>query len=267
MNGGANGVSGSGDVPMRTSSERRRLLGAAAVAAIGVFLLFTRVACGPSDSSGGFDERSRQVAAAGAVVGALVRAEQQDPHVLLLVEPENSPERRAVLVEAAVSGLRRGLGDGAEITVDFPVLGEEKRERLAADAGVPERIVSRWAPPLEHWFSYDEFRSLAEEHASATVLVSLIGLPLGFDRVLFSEFFENRPTVLLFGALGDRLLAEEVLRAGRLLAAVGYTPCAGAALPLDTPDDAAALFAETCCLVTADGGQRMLEEFPEAVAE
>jgi hypothetical protein len=119
---------------------------------------------------------------------------------------------------AGISGLRKGLGKGASVTVVFPTI---RPEYIANPASVS--IPSDTRTPLSFLIQPESFDRLAEAHPDCTVLVSLIGLPVGVNHLKVWNQKDSRGFALLMPDLGVIGAPNEMLAAfhrGKIIAAV-----------------------------------------------
>jgi hypothetical protein len=131
-------------------------------------------------------------------------------------------DEKARFERAGVRGLTKGLGDNASVTVAFP----EIRPEFVAD---PQSAIippdSR--TPLSFLISPAAVEKLAAAHPECSVIVSLIGLPAGFDQGKLWKTDDPRSFALLLPDLrvvGPAQNAVDAFERGKILAAVTDDP-------------------------------------------
>lgn len=157
-----------------------------------------------------------------AVLGARIAKLRPDCPVLVLANPfakdagyfseQNQYER------AGLHGLRRGLGGRGNVTVVSP---EIRPEYLVDPASVI--IPPDSATPLSFLMRPASVDQLAEAHPECRVIVSLIGLPFGVERLpLWSERDPRSFALLLpdMRILGPAAATAAAFEQGKVLAAV-----------------------------------------------
>ena len=159
---------------------------------------------------------------------------------------------------AGIAGLKSGFGPSVSLEVDYPAL---KPEVLRDPNSAP--IDPQTTTPLSFLVSDGAFSTLAQRHAKADLIVSLIGLPVNISA--FKEWKEKGPpkfALLLpdWRMVGGSDSILEAFRSGKLVAAVITRPHAPDAAPGKGP----AAFDQRFLLVTADNVQALLKEYPAA---
>ncbi len=218
-----------------------RNLGALALFA----LLATTVAVLLLRPSRAVSEALARRAAATELLGREVARAHPGGDVLVLANPfarHASPREATVQFEqAALRGLRRGLGSSITVTVVWPEVPPE----IAAH---PESVAlpPNTRTPLSFLIRPESVDTLAQAHPRARTLVSLIGLPAGVEKLAVWRDDPPRGFALLLPdlrVLGDPARALEAFERGRLLATVVEEPGSGTAR-LVTRDNAAKVLRE-----------------------
>ncbi|MBE7504555.1 MAG: hypothetical protein HS113_30535 [Verrucomicrobiales bacterium] len=171
-----------------------------------------------SPQSAALASRQRAMAMLGARIAEL------RPHCKVLVLSNPFARTSGYLSEksryerAGLRGLRHGLGRGSPAKVVFPEL---RPEYLANPQSVFIPPDSR--TPLSFLVRLASVGRLAEAHADHCVIVSLIGLPLGVERLKIWGEGDPRCFALLLPdlrVLGSPTEVIEAFRRAKLLAAV-----------------------------------------------
>lgn len=122
--------------------------------------------------------------------------------------------------EAAIAGLRQGFGDEKDVLIVFPSIKPEYREH-------PERAV--FPPdsktPLSFLMEPSAVDQLVSEYPDCTLIVSLVGLPIGIENQTVWKG-AHRFGLLLpdLRILGSKRKAASAFQDGKLLAAVVNDP-------------------------------------------
>lgn len=159
-------------------------------------------------TSQALDERGKAM----EMLGAEIAKRRPDANVLVLSNPftrDAGPFNEINRFErAGLHGLRRGLGGKGTVTSVFPDL---RPEFLANPASVV--VPPDCRTPLSFLVRPEAVVELAEAHKEARVIVSLIGLPIGIERLKLWDEKDARTFGLLAPDL--RLLGtpEEVAAA------------------------------------------------------
>ena len=125
----------------------------------------------------------------------------------------------------SLRGLRKGLGGRSPLQVVFP---EIRPEYMANSQSVLVSPDSR--TPLSFLMQPSSVDQLAEAHPECDVIVSLIGLPVGVDRLKVWNEKDPRSFALLLPdlrLLGPPAEAVRAFQRGKLLAAVVQDPKSG----------------------------------------
>ena len=155
-------------------------------------------------------------------LGARIAKVRPKSKVLVLSNPftrkAGTFDEKSQFERAGIRGLEEGLGDGSEVTVVFPEIRPEYFSN-------PESVIipPDTRTPLSFLIQPGSVDQLAEAHPQCQVVVSLIGLPMGVERLKIWDQKDSRSFALLLPDL--RLLGSptEVVAAfqrGKLLAAV-----------------------------------------------
>lgn len=161
--------------------------------------------------------------------------------------------------EAAVSGLKKGLGDALEFT---GTACPELDARAAANPGaVP--LPPDLKTPLSLMTARGAWDRLQQEHPAATIWVSLIGLPAGITGTAVWRSEEIRCALLFpdLRVLGNRAAVRTAFRSGKLLGIVMNRP---GAPPQNVAAEKSiqAEFDRRYLLVTPENFEEMLRTHP-----
>ena len=164
-----------------------------------------------------------------AVLGAEIAKVRPQAKVLLLSNPfaekAGTFNEKTQFERAGIRGLRKGLGKGSTVTVVFP---EVRPEYLSNPGSIPIPPDSK--TPLSFLIQPASIDRLAEANPECTVIVSLIGLPVGVNELKLWSEIDSRSFALLMpdlrvvGTPNDTLAA---FHRGKLLAAVYENPATG----------------------------------------
>ncbi len=200
-------------------TTKKKLFFAAGLALAVVFFLLSRRATPESEALSARREAMK-------LLGAQIIKLRPNANVLVLGNPFSRDagvfDERKQFERAALRGLRDGLGRSPSITVVFP---EIKPEYVANPASV--MIPPDSKTPLSFIIKSDAVDQLAAAHPECNVIVSLIGLPVGIERL---KVWDQKNPISLGLLLPDlRWLggpAETVaaFQRGKLLAAVFEKP-------------------------------------------
>lgn len=156
------------------------------------------------------------------MLGARIAKLRPDCKVLALSNPFTAKsgylDEKRQYDQAGLRGLRKGLGGRSSVTAVFP---EVKPEFFANPQSILIPPDSR--TPLSFLIRPASVDQLAEAHPECRVIVSLIGLPAGVDRLKVWDEKDTRCFALLLPdlrLLGPPASAVEAFRRGKLLAAV-----------------------------------------------
>jgi hypothetical protein len=147
---------------------------------------------------------------------------------------------------AGLSGLQRGLGRHTPVTVVFPEIHPEYFRDPQAVVIPPDTRT-----PLSFLVRAASLDRLAQEHPKCRLVVSLIGLPVGVERLRVWTDEDPRCFALLLPdlrMLGAPENAVEAFRRGKLLAVVARDSASGNPL-----------------IVTRDNVEQVLERQPNAL--
>jgi hypothetical protein len=198
-------------------SARRAIVAGslAAAAVLAAIFFFTRPSAPQSAALA-----SRQQAM--EMLGARIAQLRPDSKVLVLSNPFTKKagylDEKSQFERAGLRGLRQGLGGNASVTVVFP---EIRPEFLSNPQSVPIPADSK--TPLSFLMQLASVDQLAEAHPDHRVIVSLIGLPVGADRLKIWNEKDPRSFALLlpdFRVLGPPGQVVAAFQRGKLLAAV-----------------------------------------------
>jgi hypothetical protein len=190
------------------------VLGLGAIAALG-FLFLTRQAS-PKNAALGARQQAMEM------LGARIAKLCPNCKVLVLSNPfikdsgylneKNQYER------AGLRGLRKGLGGRSPVTVVFPEIRPEYVANPQSFVIPPDSRT-----PLSFLMQPASVDQLADAHPECNVIVSLIGLPAGVDRLKIWNEKDPRSFALLLPdlrMLGSPANATAAFQRGKLLAAV-----------------------------------------------
>jgi len=156
------------------------------------------------------------------MLGARIAKLQPEGQVLVLANPFSQESgyfnEKSQYDRAALRGLRKGLGGRSPVKVVFP---EIRPEYFANPQSVIIPPDSR--TPLSFLVRPGSVDQLAAAHPECRVIVSLIGLPAGVNRLKVWQENDPRCFALLLpdlGLLGPPAKAVEGFERGKLLAAV-----------------------------------------------
>ena len=156
------------------------------------------------------------------MLGARIAKLRPECKVLVLSNPFSKKSgflnEKSQFERAGLRGLHKGLGGHSRVTVAFP---EIRPEYFANPQSVPIPPESR--TPLSFLILPASVDQLAEAHPECRVIVSLIGLPLGVDRLKIWNKVDPRCFALLLPdlrLLGPPAKAVEAFQCGKLLAVV-----------------------------------------------
>ncbi len=156
------------------------------------------------------------------MLGARIAKLRPECKVLVLSNPFTKKsgylDEKNQYERAGLRGLRKGLGGRSPVTVVFP---EIRPEFLANPQSVVIPPESR--TPLSFLMQPASVDHLAEAHAECRVIVSLIGLPIGVNRLKIWNEKDPRCFALLLPdlrVLGPPDQAVAAFERGKLLAAV-----------------------------------------------
>ncbi len=156
-------------------TTKKKIFFAAGLALAVVFFLLSRRATPESEALSARREAMK-------LLGAQIIKLRPNANVLVLGNPFSRDagvfDERKQFERAALRGLRDGLGRDPSITVVFP---EIKPEYLANPASV--MIPPDSKTPLSFIIKSDAVDQLAAAHPECNVIVSLIGLPVGIERL------------------------------------------------------------------------------------
>lgn len=156
------------------------------------------------------------------LLGARIAELRPGSQVLALSNPFTREtgflDERNQYERAGLRGLREGLGRRSSVTVVFP----EIRPDYFTD---PQSVVipPESSTPLSFLMRAASVNELADAHPECRVIVSLIGLPVGVERLKIWEEQDPRSFALLLPdlrVLGPAPRAVEAFQRGKLLAAV-----------------------------------------------
>jgi len=226
--------------------SRKEVIGWALTLSIGfaaAFFFFTR----PSKATSvALTARERSMQA----LGQEIAKSRPGAKVLVLMNPFTKQsgfgDEKAQFQDAGVRGLRRGLGGRAEVTPVFPALRQEYLQNPSSLV-----IPSESRTPLSFLVDARSVEQLANQHSNATVIVSLIGLPIGIDSLKLWQKSDPRSFALLLPDLKVLGRPEDTLLAfdnGKLLAIIGEEANAGDGL-----------------LITKGNAREMLRTKPQAL--
>lgn len=156
------------------------------------------------------------------MLGARIAKLRPESKVLVLSNPftrgASYLNEKCQYERAGLRGLRKGLGARSPLTVVFP---EIRPEYLANPQSVI--IPSDSRTPLSFLMQPASVDQLAQAHPECRVIVSLIGLPVGVDRLKIWDEQNPRCFALLLPdlrLLGPPAQAAAAFQQGKLLAAV-----------------------------------------------
>lgn len=156
------------------------------------------------------------------LLGAHIAKVRPECKVLVLSNPFTKQSgyfnEKSQYERVGISGLRQGLGKRSLVTVVFP---EIRTEYSANPQSVA--IPADCRTPLSFLVQPASVDQLAEAHAECRVIVSLIGLPDGVDRLKIWEEKDPRCFALLLPdlrLLGPPNAAVQAFQRGKILAAV-----------------------------------------------
>jgi hypothetical protein len=156
-------------------------------------------------------------------LGARIAKLRPDCKVLVLSNPfakkSGYLDEKNQFERAGLNGLRKGLGRHSTVKVVFP---EIRPEYFSNPQSVTIWPDSR--TPLSFLMQPASLDQLAEAHPECRVIVSLIGLPAGVDRLKIWSEKDPRSFALLLPDLrliGPPEQAVAAFQRGKLLAAVG----------------------------------------------
>lgn len=202
------------------TSKRAFLLGLGGAVASVAGLIFWLVR--PSEAQGvALTARERAMERLGERIAEL----RPGAKVLVLANPFSREagygDEKRRFERVAIAGLRKGLGRGGAVDVEvvFPGL---RPEYIADPASVVLPPDSR--TPLSFVVRPESVDELASAHADRGVIVSLIGLPAGVEKLGVWRAEDARSFALLLPDLRVVGSAEEALAAferGKVLVAVG----------------------------------------------
>jgi len=154
------------------------------------------------------------------LLGARIAKLCPDCQVLVLSNPfakkSGVLDAKNQFERAGIRGLRKGLGKQTAVTVVFP---EIRAEYVANPRSAV--IPSDSRTPLSFLMQPASVDQLAEAHPECRVIVSLIGLPVGTDRLKVWGEKDPRCFALLLPdlrVLGPRANTMEAFQRGKLLA-------------------------------------------------
>ena len=160
---------------------------------------------------------------------------------------------------SGIAGLKDGFGDGVQVEVDFPAL---KPEAVHDPSSI--QVDAQTTTPLSFFVAENAFSELAQKHANADVIVSLIGLPVQLGA--FKQWSQpGKPHFALllpdWRMIGGKDQIVQAFRSGKLLAAVVRRPNAPEG---DAKGEAQAEFDARYWLVTAENVETLLAQNPSA---
>jgi hypothetical protein len=192
------------------------LMGLAAAVAVALFALLFRKSSPQNVALTGREQAME-------LLGARITELRPKCSVLVLANPLTKNSGK--FDRAGLHGLRLGLGSHSSLSVAFP---EIKPEYAASPQSVPVPQDSR--TPLSFLIEPASVDELAEAHPHCRVIVSLIGLPVGADKLKVWGEKDPRSFALLYPdlrLLGPPAEAVAAFQRGKLLAAVVDDPTSG----------------------------------------
>ena len=162
--------------------------------------------------------------------------------------------------EAGIAGLNKGFPDGTSLTIDVPEL---RRQALSDPGSVYVR--PQTTTPLSFLVAEDSFDQLSHKFPDCKIIVSLIGIPVGFQE---SEIWRNRngtKLALIFPdwrVFGKPQTVHAALKSGQIIAAIMNKP--GAPLEVDSRSSGyREEFSKRFILLTPDNADTMIQKHPE----
>jgi hypothetical protein len=202
----------------RNSSHRSLALavGLAVVVIGAAALLFTARSSSPKNAALAARQHSMEK------LGERIAKLRPDCKVLVLSNPFTKKsgylDQKNQFERAGLSGLRKGLSRRSTVKVVFPEIRPEFFTNRQSIVMWPDSRT-----PLSFLMQPESVDQLAEANPECQVIVSLIGLPTGVDRLKIWGQKDPRCFALLLPdlrVLGPPAQAEEAFQKGKLLAAV-----------------------------------------------
>jgi hypothetical protein len=162
--------------------------------------------------------------------------------------------------EAAIRGLKKGLGPSTPMKVVFP----ELRPEVIRDPN-SVYVDPKTKTPLSFLVGEGSFDKLAKENPDHDIIVTLIGLPVSLDRV---EIW-SKPSVPQFALLlpdwrfvGNKEAVQRAVKSGKVIAAVVNKP---GAPPESVPitGELKEEFAKRFLLVTNENIDQLVQTHPQ----
>ncbi|MFO1501249.1 MAG: hypothetical protein U1G07_23145 [Verrucomicrobiota bacterium] len=162
--------------------------------------------------------------------------------------------------QASIRGLVQGFGSPAKVRVVFPEL---RRAFLEQPGSV--FIDPKTTTPLSYLVADDAFDRLVATNANATLVVSLIGVPVQIrDSALWRDHPHQRLALLLpdWRLVGDRESVRTAFKSGKMVAAVMQRPGAPA-IDQTRSRDYREAFQRRFLLVTRENIDELLSTYPQ----
>ena len=186
------------------------------LSAIGLFLWSAR------PRSAALSAREHLLQTLGSEIARL----RPNSRVLVLSNPfaetAGAFDEKTQFEQAAIRGLRKGLGKGSSVSIVFP---EVRPEYLATPDSIA--IPSDSRTPLSFVIQPASIDRLADAHPDCDVIVSLIGLPVGVSELKIWSEKDPRAFALLMPDLrviGPPTETRTAFQRGKILAAVYEDP-------------------------------------------
>ena len=171
------------------------------------------------------------------------------------------PKEIVAQEEAGIRGVREGLGKQVRVGVAYPELKPEAKQN---PGGVS--MIEGATTPLSFMVAEGSFDKIANEHTGCDLIVSLIGIPTGFDQLKIWQPSDTHRFGLLLPdlrILGDLATLRRAIETRKIAAFVLNKP--GAPPEQERFSGSwKAEFERRFVLVTSENFEQMLREYPQA---